>query len=174
MTKQIPLTQGQFAIVDDCDYERLSQFKWFAHKNKHTWYAQRNEPRGNGKRGFVHMHHEVLSVPPGTRVDHKDSDGLNNTRDNLRPATYPENNRNARKRMDNTSGYKGVSWHKGHRKWIASIRIDDKLRHLGDFATAEEAAAAYDKAAIAAWGEFARINNEFAVGLAGSLGGVEL
>lgn len=174
MTKEIPLTQGKVAIVDDCDYEYLSQFKWFAHKNKFTWYAQRNSPYVGGKRHAIHMHHVVLGASEDERVDHINADGLNNTRGNLRVASYAENNRNARVRLDNTSGYKGVSWHKAHKKWKAHIRINNRLKHLGYFETAEEAALIYDMAARENYGDFARPNYEFAMRQVGDLSGAEL
>jgi hypothetical protein len=160
MTKEIPLTQGQVAIVDDCDYEYLSQFKWFAHRNKFTWYAQRNSSRANGRQTVIHMHRVILDAPPDLKVDHKDADGLNNIRTNLRLATYSQNNQNKRVSLSNTSGYKGVSWRKKTEKWVAQINSDGRRLHLGYFESAEEAAAKYDAVARELYGEFALTNSE--------------
>lgn len=91
-------------------------------------------------------------------VDHRDGDGLNNRMDNLRPATCAQNSANQARPVSNTSGYKGVSWRKRDRRWYAYIKVNGKQCHLGSYATAQDAAHAYDAAAIAAWGEYARPN----------------
>lgn len=90
-------------------------------------------------------------------VDHIDGNGLNNTRVNLRVANSTENARNTRLRKDNTSGFKGVTWHKKNRKWRAVIKVDGGQKHLGMFDTLEAAYAAYCKAALHYFGEFARL-----------------
>lgn len=98
----------------------------------------------------------ILNKEGKPYVDHIDGDKLNNNRRNLRWATTHENGRNAKMRSDNTSGYKGVSYHKSNGKWRSRINDCGKNRHLGYFDTAEEAAAAYRAAAICLHGEFAR------------------
>ena len=100
---------------------------------------------------------------PGTtsqdvQIDHADCDGLNNRRRNLRFADHSQNGQNTRRPSTNTSGFKGVCWHKRIRKWQAQIKLNGKKKHLDYFDTVEEAAAAYDKAAIELFGEFARPN----------------
>lgn len=156
-TKEIPLTQGKVAIVDAADYEWLSQWQWYARYNG-RWYAMRHTPRVNGVQHTVLMHREILDAPDGMDVDHRDSDGLNNSRTNLRLATRSQNKFNSRMSASNTSGYKGVSWHKRQKKWNAYICVNCKLMHLGSFDSPEDAADAYDKAAIQYHGEFARLN----------------
>lgn len=104
------------------------------------------------------MHREVMRrMGPGKGlVDHHDTDGLNNARENLRWASYSENGGNARRRRDNRSGFKGVDFHNG--KWRARIRKDTVCYHLGHFGSARTAARVYDAAARELFGEFARVN----------------
>jgi len=156
--KSISLTSGMVAVLDDKDYERLSGFTWHATRSYagSTWYARRNVRRDDGVWTTVYMHREVSSYPSRTRVDHKDGDGLNNQRDNLRAATQVQNLRNARRRCDNTSGFKGVSYDTRKKRWRANIRYDHRQIHLGRFKTPEEAYAAYCAAAAKYFGEFAR------------------
>ena len=92
------------------------------------------------------------------RTDHRNGDGLDNRRSNLRDATAGENSRNTRVHLDSASGLKGVSWYKRSRKWRAHIHVGTKQQHLGYFATAEEAAHAYDDAARELHGEYATVN----------------
>ena len=93
---------------------------------------------------------------PKDKLDHKDTNGMNNTWSNLRPATGSQNQGNVGLIGSNTSGYKGVHYHKGAGKWVARIHIDKKEIHLGTFSTPEEAAEAYARAAEKVFGEFAR------------------
>lgn len=158
--KEIPLSQGKVALVDDEDFDRLNQFKWYAIKPHRIFYAVRHKQREDGERRLVYMHREVLSVLPSMEVDHKDGDGLNNTRDNLRPATEHQNQCNRTATRKNASGYKGVTWHKGNRKWRAQIVVNGKAKHLANCVTAEDAARAYDAAARELHGEFAKVNFE--------------
>jgi hypothetical protein len=103
------------------------------------------------------MHREIMGAKRGEKVDHKFHDTLDNRKEKLRVCTRQQNNANARRRSDNSSGFKGVSWHKGHKKWQAAVRDGhgNKL-HLGYFSTAESAARSYKAEAV-------RINGEFAV-----------
>lgn len=151
--KTIPLTQGKFALVDDEDFDRLNRHKWCAVRRDNLWYARRHKDSGG-----IFMHNEIAEPPKGLRWDHADGDGLNNKKSNLRPATCSQNQANARKRKDNTSGFKGVSWHRRHKKWYACLSHQGKIRFLGLFEDAERAAQAYDSAAIELRGEFARPN----------------
>lgn len=159
-TREIPLTRGKIAIVDAADYEYLSQFKWQAQPNKPgKYYAFRYGRKPDGTKTRLAMHREILGVTdPSVDVDHKDGDGLNNTRNNLRPATSQQNNCNKGPGIRNTTGYKGVSWSQYMRKFKAGIMLDGKERHLGYFYTDIEAAHAYDIAASELHGEFAYLN----------------
>lgn len=155
MTKRIGLTQGKFALVDDDDYEWLMQWKWHY---SNTGYAVRNSPYVNGKRKTISMHREIMKTPDYMDTDHRDLKRLNNQRYNLRVCTRSQNCQNKFRSSKNTSGYKGVVWHKKLEKWQAQIQRTKKNTHLGYFDTPEEAAYAYDVAARKRFGEFARLN----------------
>jgi len=141
--KEIQLTQGKTALVDDDMYEELNQYKWFAQKGKITFYAARMSPSINGNRHVIRMHHEVIGIPPnGFMTDHEDGDGLRNLRSNLRHVTSRQNSQN-RKNIKKTSEYPGVCWQKNIKKWIAQLRINGKYKHLGYFIEERKAFEAY-------------------------------
>lgn len=154
MTKQIPLTKGKFALVDDSDYEYYSQFNYYLHSEG---YAVREIWNG-GDKIRLRMHREIMNTPDGMDTDHINGDRLDNRRQNLRVCTRSENLRNGRKRENNTSQYKGVSFFKPIRKWRAYITLEKKTKSLGYFKEEIEAAKAYNKAAIILFGEFAKLN----------------
>ncbi len=151
--KLIPLTQGKFTIVDGEDYERLSKYKWHVINAPRTSYAGRHV-----KGRVVRMHRQILNGPGHLFVDHRDNNGLNNRRSNLRPCTNTENTRNRRGVRNTSSRYKGVYWSKYHNKFKACINADGKRYHLGHFKSEIAAAKAYDKKAIELFGEFAFLN----------------
>ena len=156
MSKQIPLTQGKFAIVDDADFERVNQFKWCAKKGGNTFYAARHSAMPFSK--TIRLHIYLMDSPKGAKVDHKDGNGLNCQRYNLRFATKSQNAMNRGKNRNNKSGFKGVAWHKSRGKFVAQIAVNGRDIHLGCFQTAEAAARAYDEAAKKHHGEFAYLN----------------
>lgn len=165
-TIAIELTKGQTAIVDAIDAD-LAELKWCARFDKHIngFYAVRAKPRVNGKGGTEYMHRTILSRILGRallkseHVDHVESRStLDNRRSNLRLATRAQNQQNQGLDVTNTSGYKGIYWHQHNKSWKASIRQNGKRISLGYFATPEEAARAYDKAAKELHGEFAYLN----------------
>jgi len=157
--KEIQLTQGKVAIVDDEDYQMVNQFKWYALKNGNTFYARRVVPV-NGRQKTVHMHQFIIGdTPKKSDIDHKDGNGCNNQKLNLRICTHQENMMNQKKPDKNcTSIYKGVCWHKRDNKWQSRIQIDGKLIHIGYFMDESDAARAYDKAAKHHFKEFAYLN----------------
>lgn len=152
----IPLTKRYEAVIDAADVPLVSGHNWHAAEKPRTTYAVSKERRG-GNLMELQLHRAILSAPDGMQTDHIDGDGLNNRRCNLRLATPSENARNQRRARDNTSGFKGVWWHKGRRKWQAQIMAGGRQKYLGLFNTAEEAHAAYCEAARSLHGEFARI-----------------
>jgi AP2 domain len=157
--KEIPLSHGLVALVDDEDYEELSKHKWHLHKNtrSRTWYARRNVKAVNGKRSSILMHRQILGITdPDIQVDHRGGNGLDNQRENLRKALYIENKRNTPRYKSNASGYKGVWWHKHVQKWATKIQVSGKGIHLGYYNTPEDAHYAYCIAAKNHHGEFAR------------------
>jgi hypothetical protein len=155
--KEIYLTRGLLALVDDEDFPKLSGYMWQASKKNNAWYAKR-DVLVDGKTSALYMHRAILDVPPGFEVDHRDGDGLNNQRDNLRQATHRQNLHNSR--PFDASGFKGVTWHKGAHKWMAQIKpqAGGPNKYLGCFADPEEAARVYDAVALELRGEFARLN----------------
>lgn len=153
-TVEIPLTRGAVALVDAEDAAEVGKFKWYLkiHRDGHR-YAGRTE-RADGRRTEIKLHRFILKAAKGDIIDHRDGDGLNNTRANLRLCTKAQNNYNTKTSKQSPFGLKGVNrYYKGYR---ARIRINKKMVHLGIFQTAEEAHAAYCKAAEKLFGEFAR------------------
>jgi AP2 domain len=154
----IPLSKGLHAIISVEDYEYLSQFRWHAKwsSTNKTYYVVRNVPIHEGRKGRIsEMHREVLRASKGILVDHKNHHPIDNRRENLRFANESQNSQNRRNRSDNTSGYKGVSWHQTKNKWGAYISVRNKIKHLGYFDKAEDAYKARTKAAEELHGEFA-------------------
>lgn len=163
--KTIWLTQGQVTIVDDEDYAHLQQFRWRARLSHLRWYAVRSF-RVDGCWKEVGMHRVILGLSlcgGSIQVDHKNGDGLDNRRANLRRATGNQNRWNVARLRNNTSGFKGVVRHR--EKWQASIRVYGKRIYLGCYPTPELAAQAYNRAAAEHFSEFAFTNEVRGVGL---------
>lgn len=153
--KTIPLTQGQVAIVDDEDYERVARFTWCLHRSGNGKLYAGRITRVRGRRRKVKLHRYLLRCRPGQLGDHRNGDGLDNRRRNLRRATHAQNNQN--KKGWSAFGLKGVSrWPNG--RWRARIGYHGRQRWLGMFDDRTEAAKAYDRAARKMFGEFARLN----------------
>lgn len=148
----VPLTQDKFALVDAKDYLRVMKYKWTAFPNKRgtIWYASCDR--------VGRLHRFILNAPPELDVDHRNHDGLDNRRKNLRIATTTQNTQNTRKREGTSSPFKGVTFHGHTRKWYAYIRIDGRQKSLGLYNDQRRAAKAYDKAARRYFGEFAEVN----------------
>jgi hypothetical protein len=154
--KEIPLSQGKVALVSEEDFAVLTQNKWYAHKDprKHTFYAVRNIKK-DGRTTTIKMHQQIMGC---AGVDHKDGNGLNNCRNNLRQATNSQNLANMRKRPGLTSRFKGVSWSKERKKWVAQVQQSGRTTSLGRFDSEEAAARAYDKFMYEKFDKFARLN----------------
>ena len=151
--KTIELTQNKFALVDDGDYYFYSNWNW----QYANGYAIRFERHGKTRK-TIYLHREILNSPMNLDVDHINRNRLDSRRGNLRIATRSNNMANSPKPKNNTSGYKGVVWRKRKEKWEVKITYNYKKFYLGEFKCLEDAAKAYDKAAIINFGEFATLN----------------
>jgi hypothetical protein len=137
------------SLVDDEDYDRMVAVgSWSADTSSHTTYAQNSSDNRTSR-----MHRIILDAQPGQDVDHINHNGLDNRKANLRLCSRSQNLANQRGR-GGASRFKGVWWDKVHRCWQAQV---GKL-HLGLFKSEEDAARAYDAAAVDRWGEFAWTN----------------
>lgn len=145
---------GNYALVDDSDFEWLNQWKWYADAIGNVVYASRCI-RNGGKR-IIRMHRLILGLSePSILCDHVDHNGLNNQRENLRKCTKSQNAMNGSKRTGTTSKYMGVHWFTSGNKW----RVCVGLKHIGYFNSEIDAARAYNHYAIIYFGQFARLNN---------------
>ena len=152
--KTIPLTKGKAAIVDARDFRFLNQWKWKAQKGKNTYYASRCPNPGT----TVLMHRVLLHPPAHLEVDHKNGNGLDNRRCNIRVGTSSQNRCNRSFQSGNASLLKGVSWNTLLSKWQARIAFRGQQFRLGLFTNKLRAAEAYNKAAKRLHGEFAFLN----------------
>lgn len=157
--REIPLTQGKVALVDEEDYELVAGFSWSASKRARTMYANAYV-RGTGRAGraMVYMHRIIMSPPAGVEVDHIDGDGLNNTRANLRLCTRAQNHQNHHGTRSRITTYRGITFDGNTGTWVAQIQMDGRGYRLGTFDNAYDAACEYDIAASCMFGQFASLN----------------
>lgn len=156
--KEIPLTQGMFAMVDDSDYEELMKYKWYSKYDGNTFYAARNSVRQDKKQKTLRMHRLILGLTDKKILcDHINHNGLDNQKCNIRICTRAQNQYN-KIPQGGASRYKGVSWHEKNGKWRADININKEQIYLGLFADELDAARAYDKKAKELFGEYAWLN----------------
>ena len=143
--REIPLSQGKVATVDDDDFAYLSRFSWHTAANKKTFYAQRKPSAPLGETGpIIKMHRVIMAAPPGLEIDHINGNGLDNRKENLRIVTTRENSQN--RHIQKTSLYPGVYWDSERGIWRARIRVGQGRIHLGRFKTEIAAANAYNSA----------------------------
>ncbi len=152
---EVPLTQGQVALVDDEDADRILVHRWFA-----MWDPSTRSYRAARKirREVVYLSTFIIGQPGDVQIDHANHNTLDDQRQNLRVATGSQNSANRRRRSDNTTGFIGVYWRAERKKWSAMIRVNGVLKHLGYFDLPEEAAQKRDEAAYSEFGEFATLN----------------
>jgi hypothetical protein len=157
--RRIPLTEGKFTIVDPQDFYVFNNFQWCAVKHKSLFHAVRLINGSNNITKIVSLHTEMMNPPKGLVVDHRNRDGLDNRRANLRLATHSQNRCNTnRSKVGCSSQYRGVYWHKQKKCWRAHLQYEGKWIWLGRFDSELDAARAYDNAARKYHGEFARLN----------------
>lgn len=155
--KEIELTQGFVALVDDEDYERVNSLTWHVQRGRYTWYAQ--HVITSPVRRVVYMHRYILGLLDSKEhVDHKNRNGLDNRKENLRLDERGVNSINRRGFKNNKSGFRGVCWHKKTRMWTAQIGAGGKLFYIGVFERVEDAARAYDAEAVRLHGDHAQLN----------------
>lgn len=155
------LTHGKYALVDDEDWPMLNQWKWNANKSRSGvfLYAKRGQVLPNRKHITLSMHRVILNVTDRfVHVDHIDHDGFNNQRSNLRLVTRGQNGYNRLLSRNSTSGFKGVSWAKRHKKWWVKITFEKRQIFAGLYDDPVSAAKAYDVKALELFGEYALTN----------------
>lgn len=157
IVKEIQLTKGKIAIVDDEDFEWLNKRKWHTQEQGNTFYARRSFVE-NGQGKTIRMHREIMKAEEGDIVDHIDGNGLNNKKSNLRLVTKNQNSMNCRSHKNSSSRFKGVHWHKNQKRWHAKIQKDGKKFFIGSFDDEVQAAKSYDKKAKELFGEYAKVN----------------
>jgi hypothetical protein len=141
----VTLTQGYVAVIDAADVPLVEGRNWCAKVKARSVYAKRID-WSSGKPRTIYLHRFLMEAPDAMEVDHRDGNGLNNSRINLRVATPHQNTLNRRLSRRNTSGFKGVRWVEHCQRWRATIGLNGKQYHLGVFPTPEEAYAAYCEA----------------------------
>jgi hypothetical protein len=155
MSKEIKLTQGQVAIVDDEDFERVNKYKWYAYYDKRgkTWYSRRHVK--NTHNSTISMHRFIMNDPKGFQVDHKNHNTLDNRKENLRKCTHQENCFNRRKQSNCTTEFIGVSFCKDRQKYLAAVEYNGKTIRLGYYTNPIDAAAVRDKKVKEVFKEYA-------------------
>lgn len=152
--KEIQLTKGMFAFIDDEDFELVSQYKW----HYCNGYANTRIYENGKSSKYIGMHRLIMQAKPGEQIDHINGIKRDNHRSNLRKCTPKDNPKNCKTPVTNTTGFKGVCYRKRAKLFSAQISVQNKSIHIGYFRTAESAAIAYDLAAIKHYGQFARLN----------------
>jgi hypothetical protein len=159
LTREIPLTEGFIALVDEDDYEKAISIRWYLEKRvPWTPYAM-GHPLKHDRQKTIRMHRFIMDAKQGQVVDHINGNGLDNRKENLRFCTLAQNHFNQVKTRG-VSKYKGVYWHKPAKKWCANIHYNGKTTGLGLFIDEDDAARAYDTVAKELFGEFANLNFE--------------
>ena len=151
--KTIILKDGSHSLVDDDDYDLISCRRWYRIKNGYAVSPSKPSDERK-KRCYCYMHRLIMNAPKGLQVDHINGDKLDNRRVNLRLVNNSQNHGNRGKQANNSSGYKGVFYHKKAKKWTARIGLKRKYKYLGLFSDPKDAYEAYLKAAKELHGEF--------------------
>lgn len=153
--RAIPLTKGLYTLVDESDYDYLMQWNWYARSGDGFIYASRTDYK---TKNIINIHSVLCPSADNKEPDHIDGSGLNNRRNNLRPATHQQNMWNRKSVTGSSSKYKGVDWYAASGSWRAYIKIDGKQKHLGCYRNEDDAARAYNEAAKELHNQFAKLN----------------
>jgi hypothetical protein len=163
---ELKTNNGYTYWIDDEDLSLISAYHWYGYTPKKTkkdgrisHYSPFIQANIKEKGTTVRLHRLLLNDPVGVHIDHVDGDRCNNRKNNLRCCTRSQNNRNRIRHYTNTSGFKGVTWHARAKKWQAQLSKTKGKSYIGLFNTKEEAATAYNKAALEWHGEFAKLND---------------
>lgn len=158
MARIIPLTKKQVAIVDDEDFDRVNQYKWYAHKGSRNqcWYAARTTRKLLGPRKIEWLHRFIMQPKDDEQVDHINGNGLDCRKSNMRRCNVTQNIHNRPAHRDASTGYKGII--PKNKKWMAQIQVNKHRLIIGYFDSPLEAALAYDEKARELLGEFAHTN----------------
>lgn len=155
--KQIPLSQGKVALVDDEDFEKVNKYRWRFGCKDYAVRGSGTSAKGNYRTHY--MHRVILNAPENLQIDHKNRNKLDNRKDNLRLATNAQNQTNSlRKLCFKTSRFKGVSWSKQKHKWEVRLSVDGKRIYAGRYTDEHEAARVYSALARHHYKEFALPN----------------
>ena len=146
--KEIQISDGFVAQVDDDDYDMVSKHKWRIQMNTNKPYAVAQ----------IYMHRLISNVEIDKVLDHADGNSLNNTKSNFRIATKSQNRQSSKKQKNTSSKYKGVYWNKKSKKWQCTIAYGGKSFYLGSYENEDDAGRAYDVEAKINFGEFANLN----------------
>lgn len=149
---ELCIAGGRVVLLSEEDVGLVSKYHWYGVPSKKTVYARYQD----AARKVTLMHRLILGADPGQIVDHINGNGLDNRRDNLRLVTAAQNSHN--RRPHGAIPFKGVTWAKGRTRYRAELAVSERRIGLGSYATAEEAARAYDAAALAHFGEYAWLN----------------
>ena len=155
----IPLTKSRYAIVWESDYEWLMRWKWYAIVHKNGYMQVARSVKKNGRNRSIYMYREIVGVSFGDPrlVDHENCNPADNRRSNLRPGDKSKNGMNRPAQINNTSGYKGVSFHAATGKWLAQIVAGGAYYYIGLFDSRTEAADRYSDRMHELHKEFGRV-----------------
>ncbi len=159
--KEIKLTRGKVALVDDEDFHALNKSKWYAHKytKGDIWYAARRIHKVDGYKDMtIFMHVQIMGDKEGLEIDHINTNGLDNQKNNMRHCTSSQNQMNTKKREGCSCKYKGVYWDKKLKHWRVRVKMGGVFVYQKLFKDEMEAAIAYNNAVLIHFGEFARLN----------------
>lgn len=158
-TRLIRVSRGEYAIVDEKNFERLNKYRWHLHVDNKSGVCYVYRYKGTYKQKTIKMHSEVMGITDNTPVDHIFHDGKDNTENHLRICTISQNNKNQKVNSSRgTSKYKGVHFDKRTGKWVAQINSKGKRIYIGSFETQKLAAIAYNEQAIIEYGEYCDLN----------------